>query len=287
MATRKKPAVTKTPVKRTAPPAKAAPAKAASASRGRDKPAPKAKAWTPQNPEKPARIITPVARCSFVKVFKADEDGKFSVVLMFPKDTTDMKDLEGAINHVIDEAYKGKRAGLHLPIRDGDDENDAYYEYDDFEGMWAVTAKTTFQPGIVDRNLQDIIDPAEFYSGVWARASVTAFAYEYKGKKGVSFSLNNLQKIRDDENIGGGQSASKEFAGAEELPDDEQVSEEELPDGIYEDEDGNLVDTDGNYVDEYGNLLEEDPDPEEDLDPEEDPDPEEEEVPTPSRRRRR
>jgi hypothetical protein len=62
--------------------------------------------------------------------------------------------------------------------------------------------------------LQDIIanDETEVYSGAWYRAQVRAFAYENAGNKGVSFGLQNVQKLRDDDPLGSGRiPASKAF----------------------------------------------------------------------------
>jgi hypothetical protein len=43
------------------------------------------------------------------------------------------------------------------------------------------------------------MDKADLYSGCYLRATVTAYAYTHGGNKGVSFSLQNLQKVRDGE----------------------------------------------------------------------------------------
>ena len=51
----------------------------------------------------------------------------------------------------------------------------------------------------------------EMYPGVIVRASVTAFAFDTDGNKGVSFGLNNLQKVRNGERIDGRVAAENEF----------------------------------------------------------------------------
>ena len=68
------------------------------------------------------------------------------------------------------------------------------------------------RPGLVDAKLQDIIDPSEVYSGAWFRAQVNCSWYDQSGNKGVGFYLNNAQKTRDDEPLGGSRvPASKAF----------------------------------------------------------------------------
>ena len=60
--------------------------------------------------------------------------------------------------------------------------------------------------------MQVVTDPDRFYAGCWARASVRAHAYDTKGNKGVSFYLNNLQFVGDDEPLGSHTSAKEELS---------------------------------------------------------------------------
>jgi hypothetical protein len=78
--------------------------------------------------------------------------------------------------------------------------------------IMSFSANEDRRPGIVDAKLQDIIDDSDVYSGAWYRAQVRAFAYENAGNKGVSFGLQNVQKLRDDDPLGSGRiPASKAF----------------------------------------------------------------------------
>lgn len=73
--------------------------------------------------------------------------------------------------------------------------------------------KSEQKPGVVDENVQDIIDTSKLYSGVWLRATVNAYAYDNKGNAGVAFGLNNVQKIKDGEPLGGNRTrATDDFA---------------------------------------------------------------------------
>jgi hypothetical protein len=76
--------------------------------------------------------------------------------------------------------------------------------YEDPDAIF-ITFKATekYKPGVVDANVKDIIEPREFYSGCYARASVRAYVYDNKGNRGVGFGLNNVQKLRDGEPLGG------------------------------------------------------------------------------------
>ncbi len=94
---------------------------------------------------------------------------------------------------------------LKTPLRDGDAErpdDEAYF----------VNANATSAPGIVDADLNPILTRSEVYSGVYGRASITFFAFNSSGNKGIACGLNNLQKIRDGEPLGGKASAESDFA---------------------------------------------------------------------------
>lgn len=62
----------------------------------------------------------------------------------------------------------------------------------------------------VDRN--PILTRSEVYSGVYGRASISFYAFNSSGNKGIACGLNNLQKIRDGEPLGGKASAESDFA---------------------------------------------------------------------------
>lgn len=80
------------------------------------------------------------------------------------------------------------------PIRDGD-----AVEWDGFAGMVFARASSSFRPGLVDKDLQPIIDQSAIWGGLICRAQVHAYAYENSGNKGVTFGLSNVQVLKDDD----------------------------------------------------------------------------------------
>jgi len=91
--------------------------------------------------------------------------------------------------------------------------------------MWVVNAKTTLKaPGVVDAKMQKILDPSEIYSGVQARVALTAKAYSGSFGTGVTFYLQHVQKVKDDEQFAGGPKTTDVF---EELDIEEPVDMEE------------------------------------------------------------
>ena len=162
-------------------------------------------------------ILTPEFRVSFPNVFeKSQLSDKYGCGMMFPKDSTDMKVLEAAIEAIILEKWGKKRPkSLALPILDGDESDRG-----EREGVWYINGKAgKYRPPLIDRQKEEIEDPEEFYAGCWARAVITLYTYDRKdiGKAGVSVGIRSLQKLRDDEPLVSRVIAENEF---DDLPDE-------------------------------------------------------------------
>ena len=101
---------------------------------------------------------------------------------------------------------------LKLPLRDGDKERKGDPAY---AGCMFINANSSSAPGIVDADCNPILDRSEVYSGVYGRASINLYAFNSNGNKGIACRLNNLQKIRDGEPLGGKSSAASDFRSEE------------------------------------------------------------------------
>ena len=180
------------------------------------------------NVNNPTKVITgPRQKWSYCNPWeaKAFNGGtpKFSVSLIIPK--SDKKTI-AKIEEAIKAAYREGEAKLKgngrsvpalsvlkTPLRDGDVERPDDEAYAD---AYFVNANSTTAPGIVDADLQPIIDTSEVYSGVYGRASINFYAFNSNGNKGIACGLNNLQKIRDGEPLGGRSRAEDDFADEDE-----------------------------------------------------------------------
>ncbi|CQR25020.1 phage protein [Streptococcus varani] len=144
---------------------------------------------------------------------------KYSVSLIIPKDDVETID---KIKAAIELAYKegesklkgnGKTVPalslLKTPLRDGDLERP---DDEAYQNAYFVNANSPHKPGVVDGNRQEIIDTSELYSGIYGRASITFYAFNSNGNKGIACGLNNLQKLRDGEPLGGRTRAEDDFA---------------------------------------------------------------------------
>ena len=101
---------------------------------------------------------------------------------------------------------------IKTPLRDGDKERPGDLAY---ANAYFVNANSTQKPEIVDRDMQTIIDRCEVYSGVMGRASISFYAFNSNGNKGIACSLNHLQKMFDGQPLGGKSSAEDDFATAD------------------------------------------------------------------------
>ena len=76
----------------------------------------------------------------------------------------------------------------------------------------------------MDAECQPILTRSEVYSGVYGRASISFYAFNSSGNRGVACGLNNLQKIRDGEPLGGRASAESDFSDFDDEDDDDFLS---------------------------------------------------------------
>jgi len=172
--------------------------------------------------EKSTKVVTGKVRFSYVEVFqpRAMEEGqepRYSVSIIIPKkDKKTIAKIEEAIENVI-EANKakftknGKRlSSLQLPLRDGD-EDERKSDDPAYAGAMFLNAKSKRKPGVVDEDLNPIMEASEFYSGCYGRASISFYAFDKNGNKGVACSLNNLQKLEDGESLGSVSTPENDF----------------------------------------------------------------------------
>lgn len=176
------------------------------------------------------KVITGKVRFSYVNIFKsrafqAGQDAKYSICLLIPKeDKATIKKIRAAIDAAVQDGisskWNGKKpANLKLPLRDGDAERAD--EAPEYEGMYFLNCNSTQKPGIVDKDLNEILDSDEVYSGCWGRASINFFPFNTSGNKGIGVGLNNIQKLKDDERLGAARASAESDFGDDDYEDDE------------------------------------------------------------------
>ena len=177
------------------------------------------------------KVITPEAMLSYPRLDEAvqekDDNGnpngkpKFSACLVFLPGT-DISALKRAALAAAEGQFgagkgaeKFKSGALRSPFRS--DIGDRGYP----EGSVFINVRTTARPGCVFSHPDPVTKkPAaipqtevkeHLYAGCFVRASITAFFYDRKGNKGVSFALGNVQKIRDGDRLDNRRKAEDEF----------------------------------------------------------------------------
>lgn len=169
------------------------------------------------------QVVTGPVRLSYVYLLSpkqnTNDDGSpaeasYSCMLLVPKtDTATIKAIRAAQQAALAAGTAKGTFGGPAPkawkntFRDGDVEG----ETPELEGHWFLNASSKKRPGVVDSNVQPILDATEVYSGMWARVALGAFAFNSNGNKGVSFGLNHVQKVRDDERLDGTTNAADVF----------------------------------------------------------------------------
>lgn len=172
----------------------------------------------------PMKVITGTdTRWSYANVWEAKSinggSPKFSVSLIIPKpDTRTVAKVKAAIEAAYREGESKLKGNgktvpplstIKTPLRDGDAERPDDPAY---ANAYFINANSATAPGIVDAERQPILDRSEVYSGVYGRASINFYAFNSNGNRGIACGLNNLQKIRDGEPLGGKSRAEDDFA---------------------------------------------------------------------------
>ena len=168
------------------------------------------------------KIVTGVCRLSYANIWQAKSINggapKFSTSILIPKsDTKTIAKVKAAIQAAYEEGegkLKGNSksapslASLKTPLRDGDIERP---DDEAYAGHWFLNANSNTAPGVVDASREPIYDTSEIYSGVYARVSLSFYAFNSNGNRGIACGLQNIQKVRDGESLGGKAKAEDDF----------------------------------------------------------------------------
>ena len=168
------------------------------------------------------KVVTGTVRLSYEHVWEPASihggEEKYSASLIIPKsDKATVNAIQKAVDTAIEEGLakfggkKPNKAAIKLPLRDGDAER----EDEAYQNSFFVNANSRTAPQIVDRSVQPILDRNEVYSGCYIRASISFYAFNSNGNKGIACGLNNIQKIRDGEPLGGHANAADDFTTVE------------------------------------------------------------------------
>lgn len=173
------------------------------------------------------KVVVGPLRCGYVNVFAPRENSnngkeEYSLQLIIPKsEKAAVKKLRTAIDAVIEAKW-----GDDVPKKLWDPLIDAEAKFDEdgkslpdyLEGCYIMNVKNVRRPGVVDKNLQEVLDATEFQSGDYARVSLNLYAFD-NVLRGVGASLQNVQVIKKGEPLGSQTRASDDFEAFEDDED--------------------------------------------------------------------
>ena len=155
---------------------------------------------------------------------------KYSVSAIIPKsDTVTVDKIRAAIRAAYEQGREKLRGSdgyllplenLKLPLRDGDLERPGDEVY---RNAWFINASSTSRPGVVNGNLVPITDTSQLYSGIIGRVSITFYAFNVNGSRGIAAGLNNIQKLADGRPLGARSRPEDDFADAGDLDDESGI----------------------------------------------------------------
>lgn len=138
---------------------------------------------------------------------------RFSYAHIWEPDSVNGSEPKYSVSCIISKDDKGKWGGkipanLKMPLRDGDTDRP---EDEAYENSMFLNANSKQAPQVVDKRVQPILDQSEVYSGCYGNVSITFYAYNSNGNKGIAAGLGNVQKLRDGEPLGSRVNAQDEF----------------------------------------------------------------------------
>lgn len=165
------------------------------------------------------KFATGMVRLAFPKLAKPEPiagkgEPKYQATLLIRKDDSEtLNAIYGAFGQVAQEKphFINKQTGqfyptLNIPLRDADAEGTAE-KYPDYAGHYFMNCYSKHPVKLVDPALNDVpltIANDVFYPGCYVKAAIDLYAFEGPEAKGISVSVDALQKWQEGERIATG-----------------------------------------------------------------------------------
>ncbi len=185
-------------------------------------------------------IVTGVVRLAYPNLYRprpnnmdTSKPDEYGVVVLFPKENTEfqpnaaseIQDVQMFMKSIAVAKWGANSGKVSYALKDGDVElnNDNEPRH---PGYWYLRCNAPckfpsgdeFKPTIIDGSKRVLTEGGK--SGDWGCVSMSVFAYENAGKKGVSVRLNGVQLLYDGERIG---TAIDATAGFDDVPNAHQI----------------------------------------------------------------
>lgn len=183
-----------------------------------------ARALMPQNGFPRGRLIW--ARLFEAEAMEEGNDPSFSCAILYKGDQN-IKAIRKAIEAAkLDQWGSKPPRRLNICLIDDDREiEELAEEYDYIEPGDVILKMRRYEkfgaPQLWDQQVEPIESPTELYSGCHVVGDVEFYGWERKSSAGVSCRLNGLQKVREDEPLGGGKANTRDSFESVEVDDDD------------------------------------------------------------------
>lgn len=171
-------------------------------------------------------IILENVKVSYVQLLEPKENlsGNLAYsccILVDKEDKSNLARIDAAIQKAImkgkSSIWGGKKPSFrYQPKRDGDAELESGdREGDEYKNVFFINPSMQAKrgkPGVVDENLQPILDIDKIYSGCFCNVEVNPFPFKNSGNCGVGWGLNNVMFVEDGDRLDGRRSAASAFA---------------------------------------------------------------------------
>tara|TARA_R110002074_G_scaffold35437_3_gene96679 strand:- start:1657 stop:2262 length:606 start_codon:yes stop_codon:yes gene_type:complete len=159
------------------------------------------------------KCLTPVGTAAYAWIARPDEghefsDGKYKTTLVMDANDAAVEagiaKLQAAVVEAAIAEWGKEPKVYRSPVKNGDDIADEKEGKEDLRGKYVLTAKSKFQPGMVDAKRQEL--PADVFvnSGDIIRLSGVLIPYTAGGMKGIAIQLRNVQLLEQRASTGGG-----------------------------------------------------------------------------------
>lgn len=149
--------------------------------------------------------------------YQGNGNFKFSATFLIAKNRKDLiQEIEAAIKQVATAKWGAKADSILKSIRGNNNkfcfrDGDEHPDYEGYDGHMSIKASNKARPLVIDTDCTPLAAAdGKPYSGCYVNATITFFAYDKKGNKGISASLGGVQFLRDGDAFGGGAPASED-----------------------------------------------------------------------------
>ncbi len=181
------------------------------------------------------RILIRDVRLAFPSIWKASApkgggEEAFSASFLMPKNHKAVAELKAAFKKLAHEKWGAKADAVLKALEAADKtalhDGDRKSEYEGFEGMLYISARSKVRPGVFDQQRNELTQQdGKPYSGCYVNANLELWAQDNSFGKRINAQLRGVQFFRDGDAFAGGGSAasSEEFdeIGVSEGEDDD------------------------------------------------------------------